>query len=303
MKKIIIFSLFLFFCGSMQAQYDLSMSQYMHNRYAINKAFGGSREALSLFGSFRNKWSGVNGSPTGQYFSGHTPLKNEKIALGLDMFNQKYAVSQHSGFSLSYTYRIKTNDKTWLGLAVTGGGDFMSANWTDVSTIDENDQSFAANEASFNPSVGFGISIYSNKFFAGLSVPSFFVQNEFETGDLNFDLKKINYIATAGYAFSVGERWIIQPSFMAQYEGLMAELYTDVNATIVYNKLVWTGVSYRTTDEIVGLIGVQISPQLRIAYSFDYSIGDIGSYNNGTHEISIQYDFSFKIKTPNPKFF
>ncbi len=303
MKKLITFSLFLFFCSSAMAQYDLSMSQYMHNRYAINKAFGGSRDALSLFGSFRKKWSGINGSPSGQYFSGHTPLKNEKIAIGIDLFNQQYAVSQNTGFSLSYTYRIRTNDKTWLGFAVTGGGNFMSADWSDVTTIDDNDASFASNESRFNPTVGFGVSIYSNKFFAGVSIPSFFVQNEFDSSDINFDMSQIDYIATAGYAFSADEKWIIQPSFMAQYDGLMSELYTDINATFIYNSFIWAGVSYRTTDEIVGLLGVQINPQLRVAYSYDYSTGDIGSYNNGTHEISIQYDFSFKIKTPNPKFF
>ncbi len=67
--------------------------------------------------------------------------------------------------------------------------------------------------------------------------------------------------------------------------------------------MIWLGVSYRTTEEIVGLLGYQVTPQMRLSYSFDYSTGEIGSYNNGTHEIAIQFDFGYKIKTPNPKFF
>ncbi|NPA35734.1 MAG: type IX secretion system membrane protein PorP/SprF, partial [Chlorobi bacterium] len=248
MKKtlIIIFSFFLFLSAPAAAQYDLSVSQYMYNRYAVNKAFAGSREALSLFGSFRKKWAGVNGSPSGQYFSGHTPLKNSKIALGLDIFNQQYAVSQYTGFSFSYTYRIKTNEKSWLGFALSGGGSFTSADWSDVFVIDEQDPSFSANESTFNPIIGFGASFYNDKFFAGISIPSFFVQNEFDDTDINFDLSEINYIATAGYNFSTGEKVNVQPSFLAQYDGLMSELYVDINTTLIYNNLLWAGVSYRT---------------------------------------------------------
>ena len=303
MKKILAFSIFMVFVvAAASAQFDVSMSQYMHNRYAINKAFAGSREALSLFGSFRKKWAGVNGAPSGQYFSAHTPLKNDKIALGLSLFNQQYAVSQHTGFDLSYTYRIQTNDHTWLGFALSGGGNFVSAKWSDVFLIDGNDGAFAANETSFKPIIGFGVSMYSDKFFAGISIPSFFVQSEY-ADSLSFDMGKINYIATAGYAFNAGESWMIQPSFMARYDGLMSELIADINTTVVYNKLLWIGVSYRTSNDIVGLAGYQITPRLRFAYSYNYTMSDIGSYNSGTHEVSIQYDFNFKIKTPNPKFF
>ena len=303
MKKILALGMFLvFIVAGASAQFDVSMSQYMHNRYAINKAFAGSREALSLFGSFRKKWAGVNGSPSGQYFSGHTPLKNDKVALGLSLFNQQYAVSQHTGFALSYTYRIKTNDHTWLGFSLSGGGDFTSADWNDVFLIDGNDEAFAANETSFNPIIGFGAAMYSDKFFAGISIPSFFVQSEY-ADSLNFDMGKINYIATAGYAFDAGGRWMVQPSFMARYDGLMSEFIADINTTVVYNSQIWIGVSYRTNNEMVALAGYQITPQLRFAYSYNYTMSEIGSYNSGTHEISIQYDFNFKIKTPNPKFF
>ncbi len=303
MKKLITLNILLFLTvAAATAQFDVSMSQYMYNRYAINKAFAGSRDALTLFGSYKKGWVGMEGSPSGQYFSANTPLKNDKIALGLSFFNQQYAVSQNTGFALSYTYRIRTNDHTWLGFALSGGGNFVSAKWNDVFTIDGNDDAFATNETSFKPIIGFGISMYSDKFFAGLSIPSFFVQSEY-ADSLDFDMGKINYIATAGYAFDAGEKWIIQPSFMARYDGLMSDLIVDINATVIWNKLLWLGVSYRTTSDIVGIVGYQITPQLRFAYSYNYTMTEISSYNSGTHEISIQYDFNFKIKTPNPRFF
>jgi type IX secretion system PorP/SprF family membrane protein len=303
MKKLLLYTFLLMVGSSAVAQFDLSMSQYMHNRYAINKAFSGSRETLTLFGSFRKKWAGINGSPSGQYFSSHAPLKNKNMALGLEFFNQQYAVSNHTGFSFSYTYRVRTGENERLGFALNGGANYMASNWSGVSRFDEDDVVFNSDESIFNPLFGFGVSWYSDRFFLGLSTPSFIVQNEFATQDTDFDLARASYIATGGYAFKPNAKWMIQPAFMALYDGALEEAIVDVNATIVFNDLIWVGASYKTSEDVVGLLGYQISPQFRFSYSMDYSVGDMSSFNNGTHEISIQYDFGYKINTPNPKFF
>lgn len=285
-------------------QFDLSMSQYMHNRFAINKAFSGSREVLTLFGSYRNKWAGMSGSPSSQYLSAHTLLKNQKMAPGLELFNQQYGVSRHTGFNLSYTYRVQVREKTQLSFALNGGADFMAAEWAKVITVDPSpDDAFSSNENVFRPIIGFGVAMYSDQFFAGLAIPSLIVQNEYNMQEIEFDLAKTSFNATAGYAFKIRDQWLLQPSFMAVYNGIYNTAKLDLNATVVYKQLAWVGMSYRTTKEMVALVGFQLSPQLRLSYSLDYSTGLVQLYNNGTHEISLQYDFRYKINTPNPRFF
>lgn len=303
MKRIFTYSILLLLSIVATAQYDPSMSQYMHNRYAINKAFAGSRETLTLFGSLRNKWVGINGSQTGQYFSVHAPLKNQKMALGVELFNQQYAVSSHTGFAFSYTYRVMTNKKNYLAFSLNGGANNLIANWIKVRTIDSADGAFTKNKNTFVPIVGFGVSRYSDQFFAGISIPSFFTQNEFNQQDIEFDLKKTYLIATAGYAFKTGEKWLIQPSFLVIRNGFFSETNIDFNTTLVYTEMLWIGTSYRTNKDAVALVGYQITPQLRFSYSMDYSIGEVGSYNNGTHEFSIQYDFGYKMNVVSPKYF
>ena len=76
-----------------------------------------------------------------------------------------------------------------------------------------------------------------------------------------------------------------------------------VSATAILLKSLMIGASYRTVGDIVGILGYQINPQLRFTYSLDYSMEKIASYNNGTHEVSLQFDFGYKIHSPNPKFF
>jgi hypothetical protein len=79
--------------------------------------------------------------------------------------------------------------------------------------------------------------------------------------------------------------------------------WADLSGSVIYNSLIWGGATYRTREEIVFHAGWQIIPQFRVAYSYDYSLGDIGNFNQGSHEMSLQYDFGYTINTPSPKFF
>ena len=56
-------------------------------------------------------------------------------------------------------------------------------------------------------------------------------------------------------------------------------------------------------DAIVGLIKLQISDQFRIGYTYDYSLGYLSNYQNGSHEIAIIYDFRFRVKAVSPRYF
>lgn len=306
MKKlsIVTLTLCLLCTVSVVAQKDVFMSQYMHNRFAINPAFAGNREALSLFGSYRQKWMGINGSPGSQFFSGHTALKNRHIGLGVDVYNQSYGVSGNTGASFTYAYRLFLGNNQKLSFAVSGGFASISSQWSKVRTLDEFDIDplFAANETIGSPIAGFGTAWYSDRFFVGLSVPNFFSVDMAEPVSAEFEPNRINYLLTGGYLFTAGEKLAVQPAFLARYNASETS-FVDANATVIYNELIWVGASYRTTKDVVALLGYQITPQLRFSYSFDYTLGDIATYNNGTHEISIQFDFGYKIATPHPKFF
>jgi hypothetical protein len=58
-------------------------SQYLQNGLMINPAYTGSRGSLSGVLSYRMQWMGTKGSPVIQSVSLHTPLKNDKVALGI----------------------------------------------------------------------------------------------------------------------------------------------------------------------------------------------------------------------------
>ncbi len=300
--KGLILSVFILLTISMSGQKAMTLSQYMHNRFAINTAFAGSREVLSVFGSFRKQWAGLPQSPQAQYFTGHTPLKNPNMALGIQVFNEKFAIKNNMGATLAYTYRVKVNPYTWMAFSLSGGFSSYQINWNEVTLEDAGDPAFGGNETSNGPQAGFGWSIYNERFFGGISLPELF-SHDFETLEgTELDLQKTDIMVTGGYLFDLSSSIIFQPSFLVKANQETGS-WADLSGSVIYNKMIWGGITYRTREEVVFHTGWQILPQLRMAYSYDYSLGDIGNFNQGSHEISLQYDFGYKINTPSPKFF
>ncbi len=289
------------------SQKEIVMSQYMYNKYSINPGFGGSHDVLSVFGSYRKQWVGFEDSPSGAIFTAHSPLKNEKVALGTQLFNDSYAVTHNTGISFSYTYKLLLSHENRLAFGVSAGIVNYSSNWNDVIYTDvtedyDIDPMFNSAESSSSPILGFGTALYNSKYFVGLSVPTFIYFDRYVTGESSVDFAKIDYLLTAGYLYDISNKVSIQPSALLRIN-MDDETFVDVSATAVFLKSLLVGASYRTVGDLVAILGYQISPQLRFTYSLDYSLDKIATYNNGTHEVSLQFDFGYKIHSPNPKFF
>jgi hypothetical protein len=64
------------------------------------------------------------------------------------------------------------------------------------------------------------------------------------------------------------------------------------------------GVSYRSEDAIVGLLELQITPQLRFGYSYDMVQSDIKDFAPASHEFMLGYDFGHEVpKVRVPRYF
>ena len=69
-------------------------------------------------------------------------------------------------------------------------------------------------------------------------------------------------------------------------------LQFDINTRVIYQKMVWLGLSYRTGDAMSVLLGYTHEERIYIGYSYDITLSDLQKYNTGTHEIMIGYRFN-----------
>jgi len=68
----------------------------------------------------------------------------------------------------------------------------------------------------------------------------------------------------------------------------------DLGANMIFRDLLWGGLSFRTGSALSLILGVQANKQFFISYAYDYGLNKIQKYSNGSHEIVLNYLFSYK---------
>ena len=122
MKRAAII-LFLAILGiqSSDAQQLPQFTQYMYNTIAVNPAYAGSRGVMSIVGLNRNQWVGFDGGPSTQTLSIHSPLRNEKIGLGLSMLNDKTGDENFTYFYGDFSYTINASEDIKVAFGLKAG--------------------------------------------------------------------------------------------------------------------------------------------------------------------------------------
>lgn len=305
MVKWILSSLLGIAAVSASAQHTPLTSQYLFNGLLINPAYAGSRDALAANLTWRNQWVGFEGAPETQVLSVHAPLNRRKMGLGVLAYNDRIGVSRETGFFANYAYRIKFK-KGKLSLGLGGGVTLLKAQWTDVNTTQAGDASFTQDtRSSLKPNFSAGAFYYKKKFFMGASVP-FFISHRYSPDrnayTVTNDVRQYQPMITGGYVFNLTRKMKLKPSALMRYQ-IGAAVQGDLNVNLIFSDKVWLGASYRSGDAVVGMLEVLPKPQLRLGYSYDLGISDITPYHSGTHELMLQYEFGYRIKIRDPRYF
>ncbi len=296
-----IFLIPLHVCGQL---YTIS-DHYVHNALAINPAYSGSQDALSTTILYRNYWVGFEGSPKTVSLAIHTPLNNERVGLGFFIVNDNIGVSNETSFIGNYAYRIDLGyGKLAFGLGF--GLTFTSTAWNKLDAQDADDELLTDNFSNaVVPNFSTGIYYTTKKYFIGLSVPLFLshvYDSKTDKYSIRNDFTEYNYFCNAGYIIDLDPNIKFFPSLLVKYhQGNATQI--DINSQVIIKNRVWLGISYRSKNILVGMLQCQINNQLRIAYSYGFSIGKIGQYNNGSHEIMLNYVFNYAAEVAGPRQF
>lgn len=280
-------------------------SQYLLDGLVINPAYAGSREALSANISIRRKMLNITGDPMMGTFSIHSPLKKERVALGLMAHYQTYGITKKASAFAHYAFHIKTKRGKW-SLGLKAGADMINNDYSSVSTLDP-DPAFTEAVSSYTmPNVGVGVYYYSEKMFAGIAVPEMFSYREksSRTGyEFYHDYENYYFMGTAGALITFSEGFKFKPSVLARYS-LNNPMVIDINGNFILADMVWLGASWRMgEDVVVGMVEFQLNQQLKMGYAYEYNIGDISTFIGGTHEIALRFEFGKKVSAANPRYF
>lgn len=304
----ILFIVLICLCSSyVFSQQEAMYTHYMYNTLGVNPAYAGSRDALTITALHRSQWVGFDGAPQTQTLTVHTPVLGDAVNLGLSLINDKVGPVHTTGLYLDYAFRFNVAEKSKLALGLKVGFNNYSSDLESLHLANP-DLSFTEIESTFSPNVGFGVYYSMDRFYAGLSTPKLFQNNyiysQTSSGDNLAKEARHYYLILGGLVHLTKDVDLKPTTFVKIVTG--APIEGDFTANfILYDKLI-LGAMYRTGDAIGLLTGFNITDQLNIGYSFDWSfLNTTGKYNYGSHEVMLRYDFIYKDKRRirSPRYF
>ncbi len=312
----------LFLSKQASAQQEVFYSQYMFNTMAINPAYAGSRDVLSVTALGRYQWIGVNGAPRTHSLTVDMPFQNEKMGVGLTVYNDNIGKWNTTGFNLAYAYKFKLSERTTMSLGLQPTVTQVSAYLSQVKLIDPNDPNFSEDLGRTVFNAGLGTFISNDKAYIGISVPQL-IEQRISPNPASVGRIQRHYFAMMGFVVGNGN-FKLKPSTVIRItKG--APLGLDGNLNLWYRDRIAIGVSGRKSqmvfsgqdvvDALVGMIELQLTPQLRLGVAMDFNRGKLdANYDNSnfykkvvgtpTYEGFIRYEFGYgKDKIITPRYF
>lgn len=275
------------------AQQDPQYTQYMFNLLALNPAYAGSAERLSLKALSRHQWVGFEGAPTTQTLTAHNPFLVESLGLGGTVSRDQHGPVTQYGIILDVAYRMFLGNDQKLAFGIKGGLNLFQGEFASLHPLEANDQVFQQDVSTkSDPQFGFGMMWYSDRFYLGLSSPKVLRTDFFETDSLALVSdpgQRPHYFLTGGYVFDLGTYTKFKPTFMVKaVEG--APLSFDLGANFLLYEKLWLGAMYRHTDAVGALVQYNLTDGLSVGYAYDYPLSPLRNYSGGTHEFMLGLD-------------
>jgi len=298
-QKITLF-IVVVFSAPIMAQQLPQFTQYMFNTISVNPAYAGSRESMNMTALHRNQWAGLDGNPTTSTFSFHTPLKNERVGVGLSYITDQLGFENTNYVYGDFSYTVPVSQVARLSFGLKAG----FTNY-ELQNPDPNDPFFNANFNSWKPNFGAGVYLSSDRWYVGVSSPRI-LNTDLNDGEFEA-LERNSYYAIGGLVLDISADVKFRPAVITKFTNGAPATYDITSSFLLYEK-VWFGASYRFNDasNFGAFMDYQIANNFRIGYAYDLPTSTIRPYTGGTHEAILIFEPRFSKKTnlyKSPRYF
>lgn len=307
LNKSILAGFILLCCvWNASAQQDPMFTQYMHNAVTINPAYAGSRGTLNFVAMARQQWVGIEGAPKTLTFSVNSPFTSNNVGVGLSVIHDEIGPTKQTGIYADYAYHLKITSKIKLALGLKGGINLYDINLLDLRGAQNDDHlTLDGNRKLYLPNFGVGSYLYSDRFYVGFSIPKI-LQNSL-SDDKNAsqyaNKEERHFFLTGGIVLDISDNIKFKPSTTLRVVS-GSPVSAELSAAFLLRDRLWLGAMYRFGDSFGALLKFDVTKQLSVGYSYDLTLSDLRPYNQGTHEIYVSYDVTFKNKKIlSPRYF
>ena len=214
--------------------------------------------------------------------------------MGGYIFNDRNGIIDRTGFQLAYAYHIplKSTNNAQLSFGLSADFFQFKIDEDQIRVIDPDDPLLLEyDKVLYIPDANFGVLYTTADYYAGFSANQLFRASLKLGKNGSTDYRTMrHYYLTGGYMFNINPNFDIQPSALIKTSDYLNSFQVDLNARVYYKEDYWAGLSYRTTDAIIVMVGAKVD-QYFIGYAFDYNISSIRKHSFGSHEFMVAVKF------------
>jgi type IX secretion system PorP/SprF family membrane protein len=287
MRKFFTLAIVLVSVLSTNAQQDPQFSQFHLSKLYLNPGVAGSNDAICGSLMYRNQWTGFGGEPKTTMLQFDMPIESINSGAGLVVYNDELGFDRNLKVAGNFAYRLNVGAGK-LGLGLSLGYMQKSIDGSKFVFNDANDNSIPTNNVSGGSfDLGLGAYYSTDKLYVGLS-SAHLLEGEINLDRISTSLAR-HYFLMAGYSLDLTPSLGLKPAMRLESDGVSTQV--DLNANLHINNKYWVGLGYRLQDAMMIMAGIEIIPNLKLGYAYDYTTSDIRTYSSGTHEVYLGYCF------------
>jgi type IX secretion system PorP/SprF family membrane protein len=280
------------------AQADISMATHWNNRAGYNPAFIARTDYLYLFANTRQQWVGITGAPSVYNIQISEYINSIRSAVGISFITDKVGATQSFNPMFTYAFRIARKQEWAMSMGLSAGMFMRTVNGSMFEAENTIDPTLGyLYEKSIKPDLNVGFEFQNTHFIYGLSATHLFSIAKSENFFLNTN-HRYGYAIyrneePADFSYSLGVQ-VVNRYNLTVTEGNVSfrlkRMSNQIKSPLIRGsqEILDFGFTYRSSKQMIFLLGMKISPYLRIGYSYDQSFNS-GYYRNGSHEIMLEY--------------
>ncbi|MDR0558850.1 MAG: PorP/SprF family type IX secretion system membrane protein [Prevotellaceae bacterium] len=290
--------------GHTLSQGDAVFGHTSFNPAFVNPGYAGSDTSnyFNVIALNKMQMTGFEKYPTTTALNVNGPLNIGGTSGGLNVtfINDQAGFISAPSFALGYAYKMDFYGGS-LGLGLSAGVFFSTLEAGSWNLPDNNDDPAIPTAKSSKQSFDLALGAYyhNNKWYAGLSVTHLIPPVLFDE-DVKIVMPR-NYYFMAGYEFRLDNPdFTVRPSILTLTD--LKSFVQSINALMFYRNKYWIGLDYRIKSSIGIIAGLNLTPELRLGYSYGYNTSLLSKFSGGNHEVMITYRFSVMLRKEKLKY-
>ncbi len=270
-----------------KAQDFFNYIQSTNNLTPLNSAYSLTDNTGSVNALIRKQLLGVPGSPSTFIFNASVPVPGIRAATGVIAMDDEAAVEHLTELNLFFAKSVRLTEDKFLGVSMNAGIRKYLANY---SSLDANDPQFTTDVRQSQPNLGFGVMLYTDRYYVGLSVPELSIKSLGTASIDNANYLTTHYNVSAACLINTSESVIFKPSAVITYSA-GAPVIADVLSTVFLNRTIGFGFDMRSNREVAGVLSFCLDNiQVGYSYQFPTSFNSSG-VNFATHALTLNCRF------------